>query len=117
MSEIAEIELRYYDQKSQQSWIIDCVLLEGKVKPAWEFRSDFVKSKTNGVANFRSLDLYYIAKVPVGTYLCRFTKAGSDSQNLELEFFSVTKDGLVKSRETPRAVEEAFAQNNPYQIR
>ena len=111
MIEVAEIELRYYDQKIKQSWIIDCVMLNGKVLPAWEFRSNFAKSKTND----RLLDLYYDAKVPAGTYVCRFAKNGSlTAENFDLQFFLATKHGLVKVEEVPSEVEISFSQNVPY---
>jgi hypothetical protein len=113
LSEIIEIELRYYDQTDVNTGhrrIVDLVLLLEKVLPAWEFRSNFVKSVTNGSGMRRHIDLYYTAKVPVGTYVCRFESINSLSteKSRELRYSITTKEGISSIHEIPDDVKMAF---------
>jgi hypothetical protein len=113
MTENVEIELQYYDRKDQGSWIVDCVIISDKVKPAWEFRTIFAKTKITNVEDFRCLDLYYKARIPVGAYVGRYIKEGS-LDNVKLQIFIATETGLTEAPEIPETVRDLFMKNIPY---
>ena len=113
MSEKIEIELRYFNQTSVSTgrWlIVDSVLLLEKIMPAWEFRSNFVKSKNIGSGTERRLDLYYTAKVPMENYMCRFERNDStpSEKTKKFVYFITTKKCTTPIKEIPKDVREAF---------
>lgn len=102
-----EVELRYYYDATNNSQIIDLVLVAEKTLPAWEFRSDFGKSKIHSINGRRRLDLYYTARIQSGSYICRFEKyAGSEVRT----YFVVTEKGKIQLMEIPFNTKQEFDQ-------
>jgi len=100
-----EIELRYFDDADSDSQVIDLVLVDKKILPAWEFRSNFTKSKMRNINGRKQLDLYYTATIQLGIFVCRFEKsAGLKDQ----AFFIITEKGKIELIEIPSDVKRKF---------
>ena len=100
-----EIELRYYDDINSDSQIIDLVLVDAKILPAWEFRSNFTKSKMRNINGRKQLDLYYTARIQSGSFVCRFEKSAGSKDQM---FFMVTEKGKIELMEIPSDLKRKF---------
>lgn len=106
-SKKVEIELQYFEDTSSELKIVDLVLVNSTVLPAWEYRSNFKKSKTEFQNGSRRLELYYTAKINVGCYICRLTV---NRKTKISSYLLVTENGKVELSNVPEAVKFIFEQ-------
>lgn len=92
---------------SGDSQIIDLALVDEKALPAWEFRSNFVKSKVHSINGRKLLDLYYSTRIESGSYLCRLER---HCGTRNLTYFILTERGKIQLAEIPSNVEQEFDQ-------